>query len=221
MNPNKNSVLKRVYFVRHGETAGNAAGRSQTSDIPLSERGKKQAQFVAERFTRIGIDKIFASPYTRAKETAETIGNKIGKKIVFDELLREIKRPSEIIGKSHYEEEYHRIIGEVEKRELSPGDRYQDEETLFEMEIRARAVLDMLLRDNKKDILVVSHDVFLKMVLAAMMISDARLCVEVFREMRYFMTLNNTSITMAAYCEEPRGGLRWRLRTWNDQAHLG
>jgi broad specificity phosphatase PhoE len=221
MDPKKNKVLKRVYFVRHGETVYSAAGRSQTPDIPLSEEGKRQAQFVAERFTRIHVDKIFASPYLRAKETAEAIGKNIGKRIVFDELLREIKRPSEIIGKSHYEDDYHRIIAEVEKRELSPENRYQDEETLFEMEIRARAVLDMLLGDNKKDILVVSHEVFLKMLLAAMMISDARFCIEVFREMRYFMTLNNTSITMAEYCEEPRGGLRWRLRTWNDRAHLG
>ena len=221
MDLNKKDILKRVYFVRHGETAGNVSGKSQTPDIPLSEEGRKQAQFVAERFTRIHVDKIFASPYLRAKETAETIAGKIGKEIVFNELLREIKRPSEILGISYHEEEYHRIIAEVESRELSPGLRFTDEETLFEMEGRAREILELLKSDTAKEILVVSHDVFLKMLLSAMMTADTELCIKAYREMRYFMTLSNTSITMAEYGEEPRGGLRWRLRTWNDHAHLG
>jgi|GEM_PF-2162038 len=39
----------RVLFVRHGETAFNAARRFQTKDIALSERGKIEAHLMSRR----------------------------------------------------------------------------------------------------------------------------------------------------------------------------
>lgn len=37
----------RVYFVRHGESEYNAKQLFQHGDVPLSEKGRKQAEFLS------------------------------------------------------------------------------------------------------------------------------------------------------------------------------
>jgi len=69
-----------LYYVRHGETAWNAAGRFQGSqDIPLNDRGVKQAAHVGsllhDLFARHGHAALglgfVASPLGRARHTME------------------------------------------------------------------------------------------------------------------------------------------------------
>lgn len=217
----KNKVLKRIYFIRHGETEDNASGRSQVPDAPLSDDGRKQARYVAERFSRIPIDAIISSPYLRTKETAEAIAERLGKPVRFDEVFRELRRPTEIVGAHFDSPDYHRVIAAIEKIELEPQARYSDEETLFELEARARQALGFLVQQPETDIILVTHGVFLKMMFAAMMTPDGSSAVILFRELRYFVEIQNTDISIVEYAEESRGGLRWRLRVLNDRAHLG
>lgn len=62
------------YFVRHGESESNAQGRIQgQSDSPLSDAGREHARAAGEWFVDRGIDAVFASPLSRAMETATTI----------------------------------------------------------------------------------------------------------------------------------------------------
>lgn len=214
-------ILKRIYFVRHGKTEGNTTEKSQLPETPLSEEGRQQAKYVAERFSHIHIDTIISSPYQRTKETAEAIAKTLGKEVVFDDVFRELRRPSEIVGTSFSSPEYHRVINEIEKIELDPHARYSDEETLFEMETRAHEVIALLLNRTERDILVVTHTIFLKMLLAAMTASEPKSTITLFRELRYFIEIEHTGITILEYGEESRGGLRFRLRVLNDRAHLG
>lgn len=217
----ENKILKRIYFVRHGKTEDNNSGKSQIPEAPLSEEGCRQAEYVAKRFSHIHIDAIISSPYRRAKETAKAISKSTGKKVIFDDVFRELKRPTEIVGTSFDGVEYHRVINEIEKIELKSDARYSDEETLFEMETRARQALDFLIRQSETDIVLVTHGVFLKMIFAAMMTTDPKSTIRLFRELRYFIEIQNTDITIVEYGEESRGGLRWRLQVLNDRAHLG
>ncbi len=214
-------ILKRIYFIRHGKTEDNTSGKSQVPDAPLSEEGRRQAEYVAKRLSHIHIDAIISSPYRRAKETAEAIGKALDKEIVFNDLFHELRRPSEIVGTSFASEEYHRVINEIEKIELVSGTRYSDEETLFEMEARAHQALNLLIQQPETDIVLVTHGVFLKMMFAAMMATDPKSTIILFRELRYFIEIQNTDITIVEYGEESRGGLRWRLQVLNDRAHLG
>jgi broad specificity phosphatase PhoE len=215
------TIFKRIYFIRHGKTEDNTSGKSQTPEAPLSEEGRRQAEYVAKRFSHIHIDAIFSSPYVRAKETAEAISKTTGKEVRFDNVFRELKRPTEIVGESFSSPEYHRVIDEIEKIELEVNTRYSDEETLFEIETRARQALDFLIRQSETDIALVTHGVFLKMLFAAMMTADPKSAIILFRELRYFIEIRNTDITIVEYGEEPRGGLRFRLRVLNDRAHFG
>jgi len=64
------------YFVRHGLTDWNLQGRFQgTTDIPLNDIGMQQAARAARTLENHGIVSICYSPLSRAKMTAEIIGN--------------------------------------------------------------------------------------------------------------------------------------------------
>lgn len=63
--------MKEIYIIRHAESTSNAGHRTKNHhDIPLSEKGKEQAQELANRL-EIKPDLIVVSEYSRTKETAE------------------------------------------------------------------------------------------------------------------------------------------------------
>jgi 2,3-bisphosphoglycerate-dependent phosphoglycerate mutase len=65
-----------VTFLRHGESVGNAEERFQGhADFPLTEKGRKQARSLAERWHVEGVsfDTCIASPLLRACQTAEIV----------------------------------------------------------------------------------------------------------------------------------------------------
>ncbi len=64
--------VRRFYFLRHGETAGNATFIVQSPVIPLNEAGRAQAERAAGKLAEAGdITRIEASSYPRAYETAQ------------------------------------------------------------------------------------------------------------------------------------------------------
>lgn len=68
-----------IYLVRHGETDWNRERRIQGStDIPLNETGRAQARATGSLLARRRWSGIFASPLSRAMETAEIIADMVG-----------------------------------------------------------------------------------------------------------------------------------------------
>ena len=66
--------VRRFYFLRHGETAGNASFTVQSPVIPLNDAGRTQAERAAETLAKAGdITRIEASSYPRAYETAQAV----------------------------------------------------------------------------------------------------------------------------------------------------
>ena len=81
----------KLLLVRHGETAGNVQRTLQGPDDPLSERGRRQARALAEHLARReDIVAMYASPLTRALDTARAIQHKTGISAVLREALAEI-----------------------------------------------------------------------------------------------------------------------------------
>ena len=67
------------YFMRHAESAANAAERiAGSTDSPLSDRGREQALAAAERLADIGIAAIHCSPQSRARDTAQAAADRLG-----------------------------------------------------------------------------------------------------------------------------------------------
>jgi broad specificity phosphatase PhoE len=80
-----------LYFVRHGESEANAAGRfAGRMDSPLTPRGREQAEAVAEVLSRVGFDHVVSSDLRRARDTAEAIARRHGLRVEVHPDLAEI-----------------------------------------------------------------------------------------------------------------------------------
>jgi broad specificity phosphatase PhoE len=65
----------RLILVRHGETDLNKQRRVQgLSNLGLNEKGKRQAEALAQALKNEKVDVIYSSPLRRALETAQAIG---------------------------------------------------------------------------------------------------------------------------------------------------
>ncbi len=79
------------WFLRHGETDWNAQGISQGNvDIPLNATGVAQARVAAQKLKGRGIATIVASPLSRAKVTAEYVGEALGLPVAIDAPIRAV-----------------------------------------------------------------------------------------------------------------------------------
>lgn len=89
---NKEMEMKtRIVLVRHGETDWNVLCRFLgTVDIPLNEKGRRQAGYAKMALGDEKFDRVFSSPMCRAFETAEIICQGRDIDIIKDEGLREI-----------------------------------------------------------------------------------------------------------------------------------
>lgn len=64
----------KLYLVRHGETKGNVEQWYQGStDIPLNDKGRLQAQCLSEYLKDVHFDGFYSSDLMRAEETAKII----------------------------------------------------------------------------------------------------------------------------------------------------
>jgi probable phosphoglycerate mutase len=67
--------LPEVYLARHGETEWTLSHQhTGRSDIPLTERGERNARSLGERLRGMTFDRSLASPLARARRTAELAG---------------------------------------------------------------------------------------------------------------------------------------------------
>jgi len=68
-------ALPIVYLARHGETAWTLSGQhTGLTDLPLTERGERNARRLQERLREVTFAKVFTSPLQRATRTCELAG---------------------------------------------------------------------------------------------------------------------------------------------------
>ena len=114
---------KIVYFVRHGQSLGNAAAIFQPPESPLSPTGRGQAACIAKRIAKLAVQALLSSPYQRAKETAEVINR--GLTPEYSGLFVERMKPPCINGKPVADEAAHAIWREWNRSLYTPGMRVQ------------------------------------------------------------------------------------------------
>lgn len=172
----------RLWLVRHGQSAGNVARAAadpgghdmidlpvRDMDVPLSALGERQAEALGHWFARLpGNERpeaVLASPYVRARQTAEAIcraGGTAGKveRLVIDERLRErefgiFDRLTAAGIRSRYpvEAEHRALLGKFYHR--APGG-----ESWADVILRLRSALDTIsLHHADRRVLIVCHQV--------------------------------------------------------------
>jgi broad specificity phosphatase PhoE len=67
--------LPLTYLARHGETAWSLSGRhTGLTDLPLTERGERNARRLGQRLNGLAFAKVFTSPLERAARTCTLAG---------------------------------------------------------------------------------------------------------------------------------------------------
>lgn len=211
--------MKKVYFVRHGESEGNVGEISNTASTPLTEKGRKQASFVAERCAKLPIEVVISSTMVRSKETADIITGHIHKPIEYSDLFGEIKLPSEVHGKPRSDQSVASVRMKVMEMFHHPGFRHSDEESFDDLKSRARMAMEHLVSRPENHILVVTHSIFMRILLAYLVMGESLTALECRQFMRTMIT-ENTCISIFGY--NPSFDWKpWTLHAWNDHAHLG
>ena len=68
-------ALPVLYLARHGETAWSLSGQhTGLTDLPLTERGERNARQLGERLKGLKFARVFTSPLQRAARTCELAG---------------------------------------------------------------------------------------------------------------------------------------------------
>ena len=202
-------MTARIYLVRHGATVSSAEDSfNGETDIALSELGREQARALGRRLAGEKIDAFYASPLSRAMETARLIAASHGKDVAPVPALREIshgrwegKRRAEVA--TLFPEEYRRW--ESDPYTVAP----EGGETGLSVTARALpALLEIAERHPGETVLAVSHKATIRLLVAAILGFDPR---------RYRDRLDSSPAGLTAL--DFRGSAGARLAIFNDTAH--
>lgn len=195
-------TLPIVYLARHGETAWSLTGQhTGRTDLPLTERGERNARRLGQRLAGLTFAKVFTSPLRRAHRTCELAG--FGEAAVVDPDLVEWDY-GDYEGRTSAE-----ILAE------RPGwslfhDGCPGGETPWRVAERADRVVARL-RAEPGHHLVFSSGHFLRVLAARWVDADPTGLGRRF-------TLTTASLSALGY-EQDRS--RPVIRLWNDDHHIG
>ncbi len=156
--------MLEIILVRHGETDWNREMRIMgRKPIPLNAEGRKQARAMGKFLKSVPIDRVFASPIRRARETADLVVRGRPLEVVDEESLAEIhygdwvgKLFSEVRGTEAFET-YWKVPSEAQ----APGG-----EPMSSVRERAISFVERLRSEHPEGrALLVSHADVIKVIL--------------------------------------------------------
>lgn len=218
-------MKRRIYFVRHGESESNEKKIHSAPTSPLSAKGFEQGEFIAERCSTLSAHVLITSTMMRAAQTAELISKKTGLTPEYSDLFVEGRGIGKFIDVPHADKEALDAYKQLSRNYGTPGWRYDDEENYEDHCARAGEALKFLEQRNESHILVVTHGLFLRILLAHV-IFDKPTPVEI-QKITHRSDMANTGLTIFDFDDEQplnawgEKSSPWRFWVWNDHAHLG
>lgn len=210
--------VKKVYFVRHGESEGNAGPIRQGHNSELTQKGLEQSGVIAERCERLSIDSVISSTMKRAVETTEIILTRLKKPTEYSDLFVERRRPKEQIGTLKNDPKALEAEKTIRENFTVSRFRFSDEENFDDLKMRAGQALRYLQQKPEKNILVVTHGFFLRIIVAYIVFGEKLTAWECEQFIQKFHT-ENTGMTVLEFDEKNKTS-PWWLWVWNDHAHL-
>lgn len=156
-----------MFLMRHGQDEDNASRiMNGRRDTDLTDIGKRNTKEAAKILKDRNIQIIYSSPLKRALKTAEIMAGELGGKIIIDECLVE-RDYGVLTGKPEadilkYAKEF---IADNETKYFLEADGAENLEDVYR---RAQSFLQDVEEGNlDKNVLIVSHENTLKMLIAA------------------------------------------------------
>lgn len=200
----------RLYIVRHGETDNNVKHRFiGRTDMPLNERGQRQAACLNAPMRVLHIDRIYASPYLRTMMTAEGVRAGRDIEIIPDRSLCEIDCGEwEGLNREEIQARWPGMIDlwqfEPEKLQMPGGESFR------QVQERAVNAFVRIVHENRgKDIAIASHMLTIQLIMGELLNIPIH---EVWNMQR----LENTSITSMDVWENGE----FEIVKWGEDAHL-
>lgn len=168
-----------LLLARHGQSDWNAARRWQGfADRPLNERGRAQADELADRLAELPLDAVYSSDLQRARDTAAAVARRHGLEAVELPELREVNVGS---WEGLTREEAETRFPEGFRRWQNGGTGWDDGESYGEMSRRVLAATRSIAhRHPRGRVLVVAHGGPIRAIHAAALGLD----VEAYRRVR-------------------------------------
>ncbi len=159
--------MLELIMVRHGETTSPVTNKYiGVTDVPLGERGKRQAMSLARMFAREKLDAIYTSPLERAKKTAEPIA----KELYLDyQILSELSDRNYGIWEGMTMEEIQEKYPNEHDLWYKTWPDYEIPQGESEMQVyerNAEALKKILANHDKGKVLIVSHQICIRNMLS-------------------------------------------------------
>lgn len=157
--------MRQLLLIRHGLTDWNEQRRLiGRNEIPLNERGRKQAQRIAAELSSHELAAVYTSPQRRTRETAEPIANVHGLepeiKPAFDEVWLAPSWQGKTVGELKGDVEFERVAAD-------PMYRSEQVEPIAAVQERTIAAVERLrTRHLGEMVAVVSHGDPLRAIMA-------------------------------------------------------
>lgn len=205
--------MKTVYFIRHGQSAGNASiWTQQGSHTPLTPQGRAQAKIVASHMKRFPISAIIASPFQRAKDTAAELSKELDIPLEYSELFIERRRPSVQLTNRKLHPRSVWAQAQLSLFSRFAWYRHSDEETPDDLLKRAHEALAYLTSRPEETIAVVAHGRFMRSLHAAITLGEG-VTGRAYLHATRTMNIKNTALMIAEFKDG-----EWQVLAWNVDA---
>jgi glucosyl-3-phosphoglycerate phosphatase len=162
--------FRGIFLARHGETKDNVPPMRFQGfhDTPLNDTGRAQARELAEKIAAepVPMRSLWSSDLSRARETAEIVGARIGLEVRLDSRLREANRGR---WEGHTFDEIKQSEPEAYAAWMRGGAdwRFPGGESLQEQQDRVLAALNDVEAGGELPALVVCHGGSIRVVLCS------------------------------------------------------
>ncbi|MEG0255964.1 MAG: histidine phosphatase family protein [Vagococcus sp.] len=204
----------KLYFTRHGKTEWNQEMRLQGmhGDSPLLPESLQEIEQLGQHLEQIEFKKIYCSPLTRAKETAEGIHTKLKQPsdIIFSDDLKELglgelEGQKIVDSRERFPDEMWYLRNDPSKYDPTP---FNGENYVKMLERSTEFVKQVVDETEEGPILFVSHGVTLGGCIQTLIGTP-------LHDVRKQGGLSNNSISIVDYSDG-----KFSLDVWNDSSFL-